>query len=435
MVKITFLGSCREVGRSAILIESKNGDQCLLDYGIRFTDEDRLPFEVNLNNLKAVALTHCHIDHSGAIPLLYKKKKNLPLLTNAVTLDIIEKLIHDMLRISDYPYSYGFKELNSLIKNTYFLNNGIRHKIAHNFHITFYDAGHVPGSVSILVEVDGRKILYSGDINEKETNLVESADSSLIPEIDAAIIESTYSLRDHPPREQLERQFVNDVIEITQNGGNVLVPAFGVARSQEAVMILDKFQYRGNIYLDGMAKLITKIYYNHPNTLKNQNYFRNALRKAKFVDRMKKKKDIQKNNSVIISPSGMLKGGAALKYIKPILNDPRSAVFMVGYQVEGTPGRNLLEKGFFEFKESDEKRNTNYDLNIEAKCRVKHYDFSSHSDGKGLHNYVDKLRFNNHSKQIFCVHGDHQSTTTLASEFVNKNYYSVAPELNEVYSV
>ncbi len=86
MAKITFLGSCREVGRSAILIESKNGDQCILDYGIRFREEERLPYKTDLTRLKGVALTHCHVDHSGALPFLYKNK-NPPFFTNPVTLE------------------------------------------------------------------------------------------------------------------------------------------------------------------------------------------------------------------------------------------------------------------------------------------------------------------------------------------------------------
>ncbi|MBN1213987.1 MAG: MBL fold metallo-hydrolase [Candidatus Lokiarchaeota archaeon] len=435
MVKITFLGSCREVGRSAILVESKNGDQCVLDYGVRFTDNDRLPFETDLNNLKAIALTHCHIDHSGAIPFLYKKKKHLPLLTNCVTLDIIEKLINDMLRISKYPYPFGYHELNHMVNNTFFLKNEIRHKIADDFYLTFYDAGHVPGSVSILVEVDGKRLLYTGDINNTKTNLVNSANASQIPKIDTVIVESTYALKEHPPRAELEQDFVEEVLDITENGGNVLVPAFGVARSQEAVMILDKYQYNGNIYIDGMAKLISKIYYNHPDTLKDKTYYKKALKKVKFADGIKKKKEYLKKHSVIISPSGMLKGGSALKYIKPILDDYKSAIFMVGYQVEGTPGRNLLENKIFEFKEFDEKRNTNYDLNIEAKCKVKHFDFSSHADGRGLQDYINNLNFISNGKQIFCVHGDQESTTNLASKLVDKHYNSVAPEIGEVYSL
>ena len=75
MVKITFLGSCREIGRSAILVESKSGSKCILDYGIGFNNGNRLPFETDFSNLKAIALTHSHIDHSGALPLIIKHAK------------------------------------------------------------------------------------------------------------------------------------------------------------------------------------------------------------------------------------------------------------------------------------------------------------------------------------------------------------------------
>ena len=100
MVKISFLGSCREVGRSAILIESKNGTKCMFDYGIRFRGEERLPFEVDFDDLNAIALTHCHIDHSGAIPYLYKDLE-IPFYTNPVTLKVIETLIKDILQTAD----------------------------------------------------------------------------------------------------------------------------------------------------------------------------------------------------------------------------------------------------------------------------------------------------------------------------------------------
>ena len=83
MVSISFLGGCREVGRSAILVESKIGTKCLLDYGIRFRGEERLPYNVDLDNLKAIALSHSHIDHSGGLPMLYKDRK-VPFFTNSI---------------------------------------------------------------------------------------------------------------------------------------------------------------------------------------------------------------------------------------------------------------------------------------------------------------------------------------------------------------
>ncbi|TXT67484.1 MAG: Ribonuclease [Promethearchaeota archaeon] len=435
MVKISFLGSCREVGRSAVLIESKKGDQLMLDYGVRFSKEARLPVEADLSHLKAVALTHCHVDHCGALPSLYSNHHRPPLFTNEVSLVIAEKLIYDMLKISRYPYPFGKHEIEEMKKNAQFLEVGMKQKIAHEFYLTFYNAGHIPGSVSILVEVDGKKILYSGDINTIPTNLVEATTSRIIPEIDAAIVESTYALRKHSPREDLEKKFVENTMGTIENGGKVLVPAFSVARSQEALMILDKYHYRGKLFLDGLGTLISKIYYDYPNELKNKLHYRKAMSKVNFVNRRRKRELAKKSNGVIVSSSGMLKGGAAMEYIKPILKDPSSAIYLVGYQVEGTPGRQLIDEGIFHFEEHNISRRTDYDINIKAQCAVKHFDFSSHSDGEELHNYVDNLRFTNHSKEVFCIHGDNESTGTFAKQLVNKGYTSVAPEDGETYRI
>ncbi|GAG97168.1 unnamed protein product, partial [marine sediment metagenome] len=282
------------------------------------------------------------------------------------------------------PYPFGYREFDYLKQNSYFLKNGTRQKIADNFFITFINAGHIPGSVSILLEVDHKTILYSGDINTQISNLIHSANYMDIPEIDTLIIESTYALRKHPPREQLEKEFIEKIMNVIDNGGTVLIPAFGVARSQEALLILEKYDYKGKIFIDGLARKISKLYLDHPDFIKNIKSFRNALNKAQFVTRPKTRANIKKSNGVIISPSGMLKGGAAIEYIRSILGDPLSAIYLVGYQVEGTPGRNLLDEGIFELKES-RKNKPNFDLRIVAQCDYDYFDFSSHSDGIHIH--------------------------------------------------
>ncbi|MEJ2278094.1 MAG: MBL fold metallo-hydrolase [Candidatus Lokiarchaeota archaeon] len=311
----------------------------------------------------------------------------------------------------------------------------VKQKIGKDFYITFYNAGHVPGSVSILIEVDGKKILYTGDINTQETNLINGAKPINFPEVDSLIIESTYALRNHPDRSQLEREFIEGVITTIENGGRVLIPAFGVARSQEALMILEKYGFRGKIFLDGLAKLVSKVYMNYPNSLKDLNSFKSAVKRSHFVNRKRMRSKVKKTSGVIISPSGMLKGGAAMEYIRPILRDPNSAIYLVGYQVEGTPGRGLVDNNTFEFKENNRNRKSDYDMNIDARCDVAHYDFSSHADGKKLKNFTSQINFHNSSKSIFCVHGDNKSTTTLASEFAEEGYHSVAPEIGEIYSL
>ncbi|MFX1314996.1 MAG: MBL fold metallo-hydrolase [Promethearchaeota archaeon] len=432
MVSISFLGGCREIGRSAILIESNSGAKCILDYGIRFEEEDRLPYEADLSNLNAVALTHSHIDHSGAIPFLYKTYKG-PFFTNPVSLEILDVLIKDMLKISNFPYPFGLREMEKVKQNAYFLKNRTRCKISDNFFITFINAGHIPGSVSILIEADQKKILYSGDINTQTTNLVYPANTSDIPEIDALIIESTYSLKEHPARDQLEMEFVERIIDITENGGKVLIPAFGVARSQETLLILDKYDYPGKIFIDGLARKICKVYLDYPESLKNQNIFTKALKKTQFVLRRKGRNIAKKSNGVIITPSGMLKGGAAIEYIQPILQDPYSAIFLVGYQVEGTPGRGLLDSGIFEFKEGGSRIQSINNIKLKAKCQYDYFDFSSHVDNLHIQNYIDNITFQNNSNDIFCVHGDSKSTTSLASKLAEKGFNSVAPETGEIY--
>ena len=435
MANISFLGGCREVGRSAILIESKSGTKCMLDYGIRFRGEERLPYKTNIENLKAVALTHSHLDHSGALPFLYKTK-TIPFFTNSITLAVTEVLIKDMIKISNYNYPFGYREVDYLKQNSFFLKNGNRQKIDDNFYLTFIDAGHIPGSVSILIEVDNKKILYSGDINSQITNLINPANSTDIPEIDSLIIESTYALKKHPPREKIEQEFVEKIINITDNGGRVLIPAFGVARSQEALLILEKYNYNGKIFIDGLARKISMLYLDYPDFIKNIKMFRKALKKTQFVSRPKIRSKVKNTNGVIISPSGMLKGGTAIDYIQSILLDPFSAVYLVGYQVEGTPGRKLLDDGIFEFKESRRNQKGIVDLKIEAKCDYDYFDFSSHSDNVHLHNYIEDLHFQkNSNRDVFCIHGDNKSTTSLASELVKKDYNSVAPETGEIYQV
>ncbi len=379
-------------------------------------------------------MSHCHIDHSGGLPLLFKNN-DVPLFTNPLTLRISEILLEDMIRISNFPYPFGYRELQKMRQNAFFLKNKVRQKIDEDFYITFFNAGHIPGSVSILVEVDNKRILYTGDINNQETNLVSPANSYELPEIDVLITESTYSLREHPLRENLEKSFIDDTLNIIENGGNVLVPAFGVARSQEILLILEKYNFKSDIFIDGLARKILTEYYQFPDSFKDFSRYKSAVRKAQLVSREWRKKLKKRTRGLIISPSGMLKGGAAVEYIPSFLSDPSSAVFLVGYQVEGTPGRKLIDERIFEFKEDKKRRYQSYDMLIKAKCEINYYDFSSHADKIHLNNYINNLTFRDESKFIFCVHGDEKSTTSFAHDLSKRDFNSVAPETGESYKI
>ena len=432
MVKISFLGATREVGRSAVLIESKSTQKVILDYGIRFNEDNRLPLDADLTNLKATALSHCHVDHCGAMPYLYRNY-NVPFFTNPLSLRISEILLKDMIKISKYPYPFVLKDLDQWRRNAQFLKIGERIRISDDIFMTFYDAGHIPGSVSILLEVDKKTILYTGDINSQKTNLVSPAKSSDFPKIDALITESTYATKEHPLREHLEKEFIERVITITENGGRVLIPAFGVARSQEILLILDKYNIDTPIFIDGLARKISNTYLDFPKEIRNFSHYKKSMKRVHFVRSKNRKSIIQKAKGIIISPSGMLKGGAAIDYISSIIRDPNAAIFFVGYQVEGNPGRRLLDEGIFEY---EEKFYTNFmDKELKAICEVDYFDFSSHSDKMHLYQYINDLNFTNSSRFVFCVHGEDKSVNSLASNLNKGQYNAIAPEIGESYIV
>lgn len=433
MVKIKFLGGCREIGASSVLIQSeKTKNSLLIDYGIRLRQKENfLPLNVEDGNLSAIALSHCHIDHSGGLPNLYESRQ-VPFFTNELTYRIISVLIRDMIRLSKYQIKFSNKELNKMGISTYFLNYGTRQRIDEGFFITLRDAGHVPGSCSVLVEVDGKKILYTGDINTQKTRLVKSIQPSEFPALDALIIESTYSLRDHKSREEIEKEFVENVNIIVDDKGRVLVPAFGVARSQEILNVLYYYGFRGNIYLDGMGRKISEIYYDHAEFLRDPREFQKAINNTTFILDSRKKRDrkiAKKTPGVIITTSGMLQGGPARNYARSIIREPNSAIYSVGYQVVNTPGRILLDEKIFVESENDSN-------GIKAVCEVLNFDFSSHAGGSDLRKFVNDLKFNENSgKEIFCLHGDAESCTTFAKDLNKMGYSAISPESGDIFTI
>ena len=149
-----------------------------------------------------------------------------------------------------------------------------------------------------------------------------------------------------------------------------------------------------------------------------------------------RKSIIQKARGIIISPSGMLKGGAAIDYVSSIIKDSNSAVYFVGYQVEGNPGRKLLDEGIFDYEEKLYTNNMEKDLSgLKAKCEVDYFDFSSHSDKTHLYKYINDLIFSDSSRFVFCVHGEDKSVNSLASNLNRGQYNAVAPEIGESYIV
>ena len=387
-MKITFLGSAREVGRAAIAVKSEK-TQILLDYGVMLNHIPGFPMHIPPRDLDAVVMTHSHLDHSGAIPVFYIKN-GIPVYGTRVAFDLANLLIRDFIKLSGYYLPFEYIELRSMLRHAVSLGYRKEVKVG-DIRFQLLNSGHIPGGAQVLLESEGKRVLYTSDYNAVETRLLKGADQDY-GELDAVIIESTYADEDHTERTTLEKRFVEEVTEIVEAGGTVLVPAFSVGRAQEIACILAAYHFEYSVVIDGMAREASRILMNNSEFLGDPRLFMNAMHKADWVENWRDRRKASKSPGVIISPAGMLKGGPAAFYIQAVGKKPNNAVFLVGYQIPGTPGRELLDKGVCVIDGKVRK----------IKAKVEFFDFSSHSGARELKETVKGLEGN---PKVYVVHG------------------------------
>jgi putative mRNA 3-end processing factor len=397
-LNIQFLGACREVGRSAVLVNAAE-KSCLLDYGVMMNDSVRFPVHISPKDLDGIFLSHAHLDHSGLLPLFYLSKR-LPLYGVEPTFEFTRLLIKDFIKISGYFLPYEYVDLESMMDHCIPINyrnefdfEGIK--------VNFLNAGHIPGSSQILIEGDGKRILYTGDFNANETRTLGSADLNY-GDLDAVITESTYATEDHPQRSDVENEFVTNTTEIIENDGTVLVPAFGVGRSQEIATVLAAHNFKYPVYMDGMALSATEILSNYPKSLKDSDLFEKAVKKTRWINSWNDRRKAVKTPCVIISPAGMLKGGAAIFYMQEVVKKKNNGVFLVSFQIPGTPGSILLEKRKFMVQGRFRR--------VEAD--IKKFDFTSHGGRTNIQEILSK--FDSKTK-VFTIHGEEVNCVKLAN--------------------
>jgi putative mRNA 3-end processing factor len=223
-MKIKFLGGAREVGRAAIAVATEK-TQLLMDYGVMLDNEPGFPMHIPPKEVDAIILTHCHLDHSGAIPVFHIQEKK-PVYGTQLTFDLVKTLISDFIHLSGYYLPFEYLELRSMLSSCIHLDFRRKQTVG-DLQFQLLDSGHLPGGAQALVEADGRKLAYTSDYNATNTRLLRGADRDY-GNLDALIIESTYADEEHPDRTALEKEFVENVTEVVENGGTVLIPAFGV---------------------------------------------------------------------------------------------------------------------------------------------------------------------------------------------------------------
>jgi putative mRNA 3-end processing factor len=419
-MKITILGSGKEVGRSGILVTSNNTN-ILLDYGVLLKREPSFPIHVRPKDISTVVLTHAHLDHSGYIPSLFLSNSNISVLGTNPTFELSELLIEDMLKISGFYLPFEYADLNNMMSHARTLQYKEKN-LLNSMEITLHETGHILGGSSIMVESEGKRIFYTGDINKRGSKLLRPADLDL-PEVDILIIESTYSQTEQAPREESERsllQFANDVVE---KGGTLFIPAFSVERAQEIACVLKVNGFKHKISMDGMALKANEIMLRNPSFLRDPEGFKKILSEIEWVKGWNRRKHLIKEPGVIISPAGMLVGGTALFYLQEIAKNPNNGIALVSYQGKGTPGRLLLEKGLVSYNGKTKK----------SLAEVKHYEFSGHSSRTELFEIVSKIKGN---PRVLTVHGDDMSCTTFASEIKEKYGFDAdAPDNGQIVEV
>lgn len=418
-MNIRFLGACREVGRSGIQV--KLGEKSiLLDYGVMVDHEIGFPVHVSPRDLHAVIITHAHLDHSGLVPMFYVRAR-LPVYAVEPTFALADILVRDMIKLSGYYLPYEFMDLEMMMEHSVDLPYHHPFKVGGGT-VALLNAGHIPGSSQVLVEADGKRLVYTSDFNLKATRLAGSADFDY-GKIDALIIESTYAKEDHPDRDESEKQLVAACNEIVEDGGTVLIPAFGVGRSQEVMCMLAAHNFRHAVYVDGMALAAIKVLEDHESALVDPQLFKAAVKKAEWIRNWHDRRKAVKSPGVIVSPAGMLKGGAAVFYMESVAQGRKNGVILVSYQVEGSPGRVLIEEGRYMLHGRLQKVN----------AKVLKFDFSSHGGRSELLKCLENV---DKRTKVFAIHGEEDSCAVLA-EWANKQVglESFVPKAGESYDV
>jgi len=404
-MKFIFHGGAGEVGKSCIELQVKD-DQYILDAGVKFTEKGYAYPEgiFKYHKIDGLFLSHAHLDHSGGLPLFEHKNMLCPIFCTEETKNMIKILLKDsykIARIKHIDAAYQKIDLKKVQRNTRI----VQFDKLYNFRylsFKFFNAGHIPGSASIWITAENKKIVYSGDIKTIDTAVMKKA-STDYGDVDVLITESTYGGIKLPDREELKKKFLDKIEETIARGGSVLIPTFALGRAQEILVMLSEKNFDAPIYFDGMCVKMTKKIIKGTNAyLNNEKVLRKMLRKVKFVKGEKQRNQIAAGKrKIFLTTSGMVQGGPVMHYLKYMWENPKNSVLLMGFQCKRTNGRHLYEDKYVYIK----------GWKTYVNCEVQKYEFSGHADDTELKKYVEKVD----PKVLVVQHGDKEHSEALAS--------------------
>jgi len=434
-VKVEYipLGGAGEVGASCGLL--RIGDRrVLIDAGMRpaaRAGQDRLPALDRLDAAppEAILVTHAHIDHTGALPLVSERFPTAPIYCTETTLLLTRLLLADSVRVMEAEHltQEGETPLYTaeVVERTLARVRPIEWAQPVSptpdpaITVRFLHAGHIAGAAMLLIDTPAGRVLHMGDYSVTAQRTLHGLDVQGLPQADAVITEGTYGDAIHANRKEQERALVATVARVVGRGGRALLPAFAVGRAQEVALILRAARTAGElppaaIHLDGMVRGVCDLYQAQVHDLnpRLQNYVRNARRPlfadpslAVYAVTAGRRRGLLDNPeaAIVISSSGMMTGGPAPLYARAFAADERNAIIFSGYQDDESPGAALLRA----------RQGTTVALGKEEltlQCAVERYSLSAHADAGQIEVAVARAR----PRTTVLVHGEPDTLRALA---------------------
>ena len=459
-MKIKVLGAAKTVTGSCYLIEYQN-KKILVDCGMFQGHDEHLnyePFGFEPSELDMVLLTHAHLDHSGRLPKLVREGFEGRILSTSATLDLARIMLLDAAKLQEEEAETTSRrnlrrgmepveplyDVGDAIETISFFGPGVKYdtrlEIYPGLYVTFRDAGHILGSSFLEIEADGKRLIFSGDLGNRDKPIVRDPESPKLHDVDHIFIESTYGNRLHKSIEESKHELLNAIKDTFERGGNVIIPSFAIERAQDLLYFIREFKETGEISRD------TKVFLDSPLAIQATKIFRahrecfddeaNELLKQHkdpfnfpgliITRNVEASKEINKieSGAIIIAGSGMCTGGRVKHHLKHNLWREECSVIFVGFQAKGTLGREIVD-GKDEVEIYGER----------IKVRAKIYTingFSAHADRDIL---LDWLAKTNPRGVVHPVHGEEETINIFEKSINELGYKTYVPNLAETIEI
>lgn len=448
-MRMSFLGAAHTVTGSCYLIETAE-QKLLVDCGMfqgakRVRELNYEEFSFSPAELDCVVLTHAHVDHCGLIPKLYKEGFRGNVYATKVTCDLARIMLPDSAYIQQSDAEMlnrkGQRRGDAPIEALYSVDDtqeALRHfvpvsydepvDLLDNVRVTFRDAGHIIGSAILEVDVteNGKtsRLVFSGDLGQPDQPILR--DPAILHGADFLVVESTYGDRLHKlyDKESALLEVINDTMD---RGGNLVIPAFAVGRTQTLLYYFYKLWKEGRldsdipIILDSpLAIAATRVFFQNMHvfdeeTMRMLSHEGSVPQFPQFhvceTAAESRALNSEDSSAIILSASGMADAGRVLHHLKHNLWRPESTVLFVGYQAEGSMGRRLID-GIKRVRVLGEE--------VVVRAKIKSMDgFSAHADAHQIVDWVSRLESPRPAK-VFIVHGEAQAQEALKEQFDKK---------------